>query len=110
MIFRIWKYRLPAVDATRFEQFEHENGLPMVRQAGCLQVDFMRRRPEPGDEPGMIEYVMVSAWENWQQLETALNSKLWQDEVALFLSQGFGEGNGEIGHYDSVSGGGEELG
>lgn len=103
MVIRQWIYKTAVENAARFEQFEYKEGLPMMlSQSGCLGVEFFRRRPEEVSEPGIAEYTLLSSWENWELLQAGLASKSWREEVELFLSQGFGEGNGFITHYDKV--------
>ena len=103
MVIRSWTYQTAAHNAARFEEFEAEYGLPMMKgQRGCLEVKFYRRRPEESN-PEIAEYSIISRWANWELLQAALDSKSWCDEVALFLAQGFGEGNGIINHYDDIS-------
>ncbi len=99
MFTRSWTYTLPEVDATRFEQFEQQFGLPMIRsQKGCLGVELIHRPAAPG----MLEYVMLSRWQSLELLEAALASDEWREEVKLFLAQNFGEGNGKTAIYDST--------
>jgi len=102
MVIRSWTYQTAAHNATRFEEFEYEYGLPMMNgQRGCLEVKFYRRCPEESNTE-IAEYSMISKWASWELLQAALDSKSWCDEVALFLSQNFGEGNGVIKHYDNI--------
>lgn len=103
MVVRLWIYKTAVVNATRFEKFEQAVGVPMMlSQKGCLGVELMRLRTEASDEQGLAEYTIISRWQSWELLQAALQSSDWQDEVGVFLAQGFGEGNGTIKHYDEV--------
>ena len=104
MVIRLWMYKTAAENADRFEEFESKVGLEMMlSQPGCQSAELFRMLPDQKNEPGIAEYSIISRWESWQLLETAFNSKNWLDEVALFLAQGFGEGNGIIKHYEQVN-------
>jgi hypothetical protein len=103
MVIRQWIFTTAAENAERFEAFEYKYGLPMVQgQLGCLRVEFFCRRPEENSNDSLVEYTMISAWESWKKLQTALQSQSWREEVALFLTQGFGEGNGTVSHFDQI--------
>ncbi|HEX2915098.1 MAG TPA: antibiotic biosynthesis monooxygenase family protein [Chloroflexia bacterium] len=103
MIIRLWIYRTLVEHAERFEEFERRVGLPMVKgQPGCLSVELLRLRPTTGDDQKEVEYNMLSRWESAEAMLTARNSQAWKDEVALFIAQGFGEGNGETKHFEQL--------
>ncbi len=103
MIIRIWTYSTVTANAARFEEFEQKVGLAMMlSQPGCLGAALFKLRPGAGENSGLSEYVIISRWESWEQLKTALESKSWKDEIELFLAQGFGEGNGSVQHFDLV--------
>jgi heme-degrading monooxygenase HmoA len=100
MIVRLWTFPVRAQDAARFEEFERREGIPMMQgQKGCLGVEMFRRLSE---DKYVLEYNLLSRWEDWEQLQTALASTAWKEEVELFVSQGFGEGNGVITHFEAV--------
>jgi heme-degrading monooxygenase HmoA len=99
MIIRQWIFKTAIENAARFEEFERKEGLPMVSsQAGCVSVELIRRRAEESSE--LAEYSMLSRWESWEHVQNALNSTSWKEEVALFLTQGFGVANGSVAHYE----------
>lgn len=99
MIVRVWTYQVKKEDANRFEDFEKRKGIPMMQeQAGCLGVEMLR----PLTEGDFLPYVLLSRWQTWEQLQSALVSPTWKEEVKIFLAQGFGEGNGTITHFEVV--------
>jgi hypothetical protein len=109
MVTRIWNYRTAWENVEAFEAFEQNFGLPMITgQAGCLGVELIRRKPEGGQElsqaAAQAEYCMITRWESYDFLQEALASQTWKEEIELFLSQGFGEGNGFTVVYDRVAG------
>jgi quinol monooxygenase YgiN len=101
MIIRQWIFKTAKENAARFEEFQLGVAIPMVTaQAGCVAVDVMRRKPEENGE--LAEYCMISRWESWEHVQNALNSTSWKEEVALFLTQGFGGANGSVAHYEVI--------
>lgn len=104
MLTRIWNYQTALENSPTFEAFEQNYGLPMVSgQPGCLGVELIRRRPEGEAATTMAVYYMISRWESYELLQAALSSQSWREEIELFLSQGFGEGNGVTFLYDPVA-------
>lgn len=104
MLTRIWNYQTALENVDRFEGFETNYGLPMVSgQPGCLGVELIRRRPEAERAATAAEYCMISRWESAELLQAALSSQSWREEIELFLSQGFGEGNGSSSVYATVA-------
>ena len=104
MLTRIWNYQTALENVPAFERFEQNFGLPMISgQPGCLGVELIRKRPEGGKKPEVAEYCMISRWESYELLQTALASSVWRDEIELFLAQGFGEGNGITYVYQMVA-------
>ena len=103
MIIRHWTYRAKIEQAQKFEEFEKGIALPMIQaQPGCQRVELFRLKTDvqPTDKT-VAQYLLISHWESSVALQTALASKEYQNEIALFLSQEFGEsGNGTISHYD----------
>lgn len=107
MIIRLWTYKVERTKTQKFEEFERQFGVPMVQnQAGCLGVEFFRSTSisDDGDldNNAQVEYVMISRWESKDNLELALASQEWRDEIALFLSQQFGEQNGVLRHFELI--------
>ncbi|MDB5081684.1 MAG: hypothetical protein JWP00_3608 [Chloroflexi bacterium] len=104
MLIRIWNYQTARENVAHFEAFEQNYGLPMVsRQPGCLGVELVRKRHEGQPEGPNAVYCMISRWESYELLQTALASQTWREEIELFLAQGFGEGNGVTYVYNLVA-------
>src|SRR4051812_37665134 len=95
MLIRIWNYQTAIENVPALEKFEQNFGLPMIiGTPGCLSVELIRRIFPEVEDPNIAEYCMISRWETRELLETALASNTWKEMIKLFLSQGFGEGNG----------------
>ena len=104
MLTRIWNFQTALENVPTLEAFEQNYGLPMITsQPGCLGVELLRRRPEIGQAETVADYCMIIRWESYELLQSAITSTSWREVIELFLSQGFGEGNGVNFVYDMVA-------
>src|SRR5689334_10935397 len=106
MVIRVWTYRVAADKAQEFEDFERQAGIPMVSShLGCLRVEFFKRYAEESanEQPGQVEFTMISKWESREQLEAALATTEWKEEIKLFQSKHFSDIPGVTRHYEQVA-------
>lgn len=106
MVIRVWIYRVAADKAQEFEDFERQAGIPMVSShPGCLRVEFFKRYAEESanEQPGQVEFTMISKWESREQLATALATTAWKEEIKLFQSKHFSDIPGVTRHYEQVA-------
>jgi quinol monooxygenase YgiN len=106
MVIRVWIYRVSSDKAQQFEEFERQVGMSMISShPGCLRVEFFKRYDEENasEQAGQVEFTMISKWESREQLEAALATNEWKEEVKLFRSKQFSDIPGVTRHYEQVA-------